>query len=172
MWSLNTVPNGRFLKSTFGSREISARRSPIVSVTAPRIGTPTRRCKAKGASPSEAGLPAQEAERRLLERGPLSPEDRAVPAEGDDPERGARDRGVQLDGEPHRVDRVAVAVDHERAGPDRRELGRREAHVVVAVLEAVALPPEVADLLVAVDVALAHEAPLLVRPSLGRDPGH
>jgi len=84
-----------------------------------------------------------------------------VTAVGHNPQRGARDGAVHVDGHFQGIKKIAVSINDERGRFDRTQHGRSQIHVVIAVGHP-ALPfPECEDLLIAERVAFPHELPLL-----------
>ena len=69
------------------------------------------------------------------ERPSLVAEDRSMPAIWNDPKRRCRNRAVQLHREFHRVQRIAIAMDHKAPRGNRGEGYRVEVHVLVIVGE-------------------------------------
>src|SRR5207245_8339357 len=103
-----------------------------------------------------APIAAQERERRLHEAGRRVPEHRTMAATGDHPQVRPGDRRVQLEGEGHRVQRIAVAEDDQGLRRDGRQVRRREVDVVVAVREAARDLEELLDLRLAAAMTLPH----------------
>src|ERR1044072_1832207 len=85
--------------------------------------------------------------------------DGAVPAVWNDPQVRVRDGRAHFYRDVNRVERVTVSAHNESSRGDRFEVGAREIHVKVAVLEAIPLRPQSPNLLVAILVTLAHELP-------------
>src|SRR6516165_10210068 len=75
---------------------------------------------------------AQEGSSRLLKVRPFFTEDGPVACVREDPELRLRYGFRHFHRELDRIERIAVALHDERASPDRREIRRREVHVVVA----------------------------------------
>src|SRR3974377_686402 len=75
---------------------------------------------------------AQEGSSGLLKVRPFFSEDRPVACVREDPELRLRYGLRHFHGELDAIERIAVALHDERASPDRREIRRREVHVVVA----------------------------------------
>src|SRR5262245_47351448 len=103
-----------------------------------------------------APLTAQEGERRSDElRGALA-EDRSVSAVWDYPEVRFRNRFIQLERQRHVIEGIAIAEDDQRFGGNRRQMRRREIHVVVGVGKPVNHLEQLTNLRVAALVARAH----------------
>ena len=93
----------------------------------------------------------------------MFPEDRTVPAAGNDPELRAGNRAVHLQRQLHWIERIAIAVDDQRASADRREVRRREVHVGITVPEPARDREQRLNLLIAASVPLALDSALRFR---------
>jgi hypothetical protein len=94
-----------------------------------------------------------------------------MPAMRHDPERRGRNGAVQLHPTLHRIQRIAITVDDKAPRGNHGEGRRIEVHVLAIVGESARVPPEGANLIVAVDVSSAHVRPFRFRATvLGHRP--
>src|SRR5271169_39320 len=100
-------------------------------------------------NPGKQALCVQKRQRRLREQRRSIEEDGSMTAIRHDPERGLRNRTIHLDRGLHRVERIAVTIDDQRARSNGAQIGSRELHVVVAVFERAGPCPQEANLIVA-----------------------